>query len=136
MLKSLQNLNKSYLNPDLGLLILRVGVSFFMAHHGFGKLQNYLNGATDFPDPIGLGAMPSMLLTIFAEFFCSLLLVIGLFTRIAVVPLVICMAVITFIMPEKLEMNSDLEHAALYLVAYLAIFFLGAGKYSVDGKMG
>lgn len=135
MLNSLKNLNNKWLNPDLGLLILRVGVSFFMAHHGFGKLQNYLNGATDFPDPIGLGATSSMLLTIFAEFFCSLLLIVGLFTRIAAVPLIICMLVICFVMPEKLEMNADFEHAALYLVSYLALFFLGAGKYSLDGKM-
>lgn len=134
MFSQLKNLNKQFLNPDLGLLILRVGVSFFMVHHGLDKLQNMLQGAQDFPDPIGLGAKPSMILTIFAEFFCSILLILGLFTRIAVVPLVICMLVIMFVMPDKIEINADFEHAALYFVSYLAIFFLGAGKYSFDGK--
>jgi putative oxidoreductase len=134
MLKKLLSPTLQTPQTDYGLLILRIGISFFMARHGYDKLQNLLAGSTDFPDPLHIGGQLSLALTVFAEFFCSILLALGLFTRFALIPLIICMVVIVFVVSAK-ESLDDKEHALLYLVAYLALFCTGAGKFSGDGLM-
>jgi putative oxidoreductase len=134
MLKKLLNPTPTSPKTDYGLLILRIGISFFMAHHGYEKLQSLLAGSTDFPDPLHVGGQMSLALTVFAEFFCSILLALGLFTRFALVPLIICMLVIVLIVSAK-ETLADREHAIMFLVAYVGLFCTGAGKFSVDGLM-
>lgn len=124
-------LNPTIINADLAILILRVGISFFMLRHGYDKLHDFIEGARDFPDPIGLGKVPSFILTIFAEFFCSILLILGLFSRFALITLIICMLVIIFILPKEIIID-DIEHAALFLIPYIVIFISGVGKYSLD----
>jgi len=67
---------------NLGLLILRVGVSFSMIYlHGYPKLVNFSEFSSEFADPFGVGNGVSLGLVLFAEFFCSLFLTIGLLTR-------------------------------------------------------
>jgi putative oxidoreductase len=120
---------------DLALLILRVGMSLLLITHGHDKLYNYLNGARDFPNPIFLGPHLSFLLTIFAEFFCALAVAFGVFTRYASAVLVMHFIVVTFVVhgPDPL---GDKEHAMMYLIAYLAVLLTGAGKYSLDRRIG
>ena len=135
MINFLLSKSKSYdSKTDFAILILRVGFSFFMFHHGYEKLQNLLAGSTDFPDPLHVGIKVSMGLTIFAEFFCSILLILGLFTRLALIPLIICMVVIIFVVSAG-ESLGDREHAIMYLIAYIALFLTGAGKFSIDCKL-
>jgi putative oxidoreductase len=117
---------------DYGVLILRVGMAALMIPHGYDKLQSALAGSTDFPDPIGVGKVASMYLTIFAEFFCSILLLFGKWTRLALVPLIICMAVVYFIVAAK-EPFSDKQHPLMYLISYVSLYLTGPGKYSLDG---
>jgi putative oxidoreductase len=124
-------LNPTLFNADLAVLVLRVAISLFMVRHGHDKFHNFIEGARDFPDPIGLGAVPSFLLTIFAEFFCSILLILGLFSRFSLITLIICMLVIIFKLPEKIIIN-DIEHAALFLIVYVSLLISGVGKYSLD----
>jgi putative oxidoreductase len=118
-------------NADWGLLILRVGVSLLMLTHGYGKLQNFLNGATDFPDPLHIGPVVSMGLVVFSEFICSILLILGLFTRLALIPLIITMLVIVFNIhiADPLDVK---EHALLFLFPYISLFLTGAGSFSLD----
>ena len=67
----------------------------------------------------------------FAEFFCSLLLIAGLFTRFAIVPLAITMAVAAF-KAHGGDVFGDGEMAFLYLAIYISLFLKGAGAYSAD----
>lgn len=63
---------------SLGLLILRVGLgSLMLFGHGLGKLLSFSERAGDFADPLGVGSTTSLVLTILAEFFCSVLLILG-----------------------------------------------------------
>ena len=76
-------------------------------------------------------------LTIFAEFFCSLFLILGLFTRFALVPLLICMSYIIvnvaqFNIIDQGNNGLEINSAFTYLDIYIALFFTGAGKYSLD----
>lgn len=115
-----------------GLLLLRVGVSIFMILlHGWPKLSNYLQGKTDFFDPFGLGSEFSLLLAIFAEVICSLLLIAGICTRLAVVPLAVTMMVAAFLFNAGQELIVK-ERGIIYLMLYLFFLLVGPGKYSVD----
>lgn len=113
------------------LLLLRLAVGAFMLTHGYGKLQQMLDGNFQFADPIGLGAGISLGLAVFAEFFCSLLLILGIGTRLAAIPLIITMAVAAFI-AHGADPFGRKEMALLYLVIYVVLFLTGSGKFSVD----
>lgn len=121
---------------DLGLLIIRITFGGLIMFHGWGKLQGLLDGqAANFPDPIGVGPQLSMGLAVFAEFFCGALVVLGLATRPALVPLISTMLVAVFIIHADDPMP-DKELALVYLGAYLGLLFTGPGRMSLDAKIG
>ena len=118
-----------------GLLVLRLASGGFMlACHGWGKLTNFGARWGKFGDPIGLGPEVSLILTVFAEFFCSLALIIGFKTRAAAVPLLITMLVIATIVHADDPWNKK-EFALLYAIPFLTLIFTGGGKYSLDAKL-
>lgn len=132
--KNLTNLFKSSKIKvvGIGLLTLRIGSSILMIYlHGWPKLNNYSEGLNSFPELIGLGPESGLLLAIFAEVICSVLLAVGFFTRLAVIPLSVTMFVAAFVF------NADQafivkEKGILYLIIYIFFLFVGAGKYSID----
>ena len=130
-MKRLFQTNINATAASLMLFILRAGVAVFMLTHGLPKLSKLLDGNTGFADPIGIGEMPSLLLTVFAEVVCSFLLLIGLASRLAAVPLIITMTVAAFYAHADDPFASK-EKALLYLICYLVILVMGSGKYSVD----
>ena len=116
----------------LGLLILRLGFGATMAfRHGLPKLLDFSNQMNGFPDPLGIGSTGSLALTISAEFFCAILVTIGIFTRFAAFPLMIAMAVAFFIVHQADPFQKK-EMAFLYLMAFSTIFACGPGAYSAD----
>ncbi|MEE9372028.1 MAG: DoxX family protein [Saprospiraceae bacterium] len=119
------------MNADWVALILRIIGGGFMLTHGYPKLMKLLSGDLEFGDPIGLGVGPSLFLTVFAEFFCGLLLLLGLGTRLASIPLFITMFVASFIVHGN-DAFGIKEKALMYLLIYLALFLFGGGKYSID----
>jgi putative oxidoreductase len=87
-----------------------------------------------FKDYIGLGVKMSYNLVIFSEFFCGILVAIGLFTRLALIPILITMIVVIFIALKDKGFN-DKQLPFLYLILTLVIFVLGSGKYSADALL-
>jgi putative oxidoreductase len=122
-------------NTDLGLLVLRIIGGGFMLTHGIPKLMKMLGGDFGFANPLGIGEAPSLVLTVFAEFLCSLAILVGFKTRLACVPAMITMAVAALIIHGG-DPWGDKEHALMYFGIYLALMIMGAGKYSVDGRKG
>lgn len=118
-----------------GLLILRVAAGAFMITHGLPKLTNMLSGNSKFGDPLGIGSGVSLGLTVFAEFVCSILIILGLATRLALIPQIITMAVAAFIVHGSDPFGKK-EMAFLYLVVFVVLFIMGPGKYSVDNAIG
>ena len=126
------NIVKENSPTSIGLLILRLGVGLMMAlGHGWGKLSNFGDMSSKFADPIGVGSEFSLGLTVFAEFFCSLAIVLGFITRGAVIPLIITMLVAVFIIHSDDPWGKK-EFGLLYLVPYLTLLFTGPGRYSLD----
>ncbi len=116
---------------DIGLLILRVGTSLLMIPHGWSKLQDLNVKPVEFYNFLGMGAEFSLLLIVIAEFFCSILLILGIGTRAILIPLIIGMAVVVMMVHGNDPM-SDKEHGLLFLVPYIVLFITGPGKYSLD----
>ncbi len=84
-----------------------------------------------FADPIGLGVNVSLALAVFAEFFCSIFLIIGIATRLSTIPLIITMLVAAFIV-HAADPFVRKELPLLYTSIYIVIATAGAGKFSVD----
>lgn len=120
---------------DFSLFILRLAGGGLMVKHGFDKLIHFTDTVKHFPDPIHIGPTLSLFLVIFAEFFCAVLLVFGLLTRLVVIPLVICFSVVVFLV-HRGQVFGDGETAALYLAMYLFLLFTGPGKFSLDRLIG
>jgi len=116
---------------NTGLLLLRVVVGTFMLMHGWQKIIDFEILRSVFPDPLGIGASTSLVLIIFAEFGCSLLIIFGLFTRLATIPLIIGMIVAGFIIHTD-DSFAIKELPLLFLSSYVVIAFLGSGKFSLD----
>ncbi len=118
---------------DLSLLLLRLAFGGFMLiGHGWGKLMRLLaDDPIKFADPFGLGPEISLGLTAFAEAICAFLIVIGLFTRWAVIPLIITMMVAVFYVHID-DPFSKMEKGLMYLIPYIILLLSGPGGFSVD----
>jgi len=121
---------------DLGLLVLRVclGFSLFWCH-GLSKITGFSHMAEHFADPLHIGMKATLMLAIFAESLCALLVIIGLGTRWAALIIAIDVgSAFAFVHKFHLTGPGSSEPAYAYLVVMLVLFITGAGKYSVDRK--
>ena len=118
---------------DYGLLIIRLAAGFFMIYgHGYGKLTRLFGpDEISFADPFGLGPVITLTFAVFAEFFCAILVMIGLFTRAALIPLIITMATAFFFVHLTDDFGSQ-EKSLLYLFIFIGLFFTGPGRISID----
>jgi putative oxidoreductase len=141
ILKYLTDTNRMILT-DIGLLVLRLAAGGIMLiGHGVGKFRNMLDGfqggedgkafLENFPDPIGLGNQLSAILATSAEFFGAIFLVMGLLTRLTAIPTAFTMFVAAFIVHGN-DLLGKGELALLFLCCYIALFFAGSGRLSVD----
>ena len=119
---------------NLGMLVLRLGMGGLLLPHGYDKLVKFAEYKGQFINFLGLGTAVSLGLTIFAEFFCSALVILGLFTRFAAIPPLIAMLVALFEAHKGLIFGEG-EHAALYAFGFFVIMVLGPGRISVDGAI-
>jgi putative oxidoreductase len=119
---------------DLGLLVLRVafGVAL-IGGHGWGKLMRLVEGAERFPDPLGIGVQASLALTVFAEVFCALAVILGIAFRPAAAVLTV-LFVVAFFAIHGGDPFGEKELAFVYLAAFVTLLLTGPGRYSL-GKL-
>ena len=117
--------------PNLGLLILRLGFSIGLMTHGYGKFLRVINGNFKFSDPIGIGISPSLFLASFGEFIAPIFIIIGWKTRFfSIFPA--STMLVAFTIAHDGDPFSRKEKSLMYLIAFIVIYFIGPGKYSVD----
>lgn len=132
MLRNFFKISHNTQHVDILLLVLRVCVAIFMLVHGMPKLMKFFaDEPVKFADPIGIGQFASLLLTVFSEVICSVLIFFGLATRLATVPLIVTMLVAAIIVHSG-DPFGDKEASLQYFLVYLTLFVLGSGRYSVD----
>lgn len=125
-------LNSEPISTDFGSLVLRLSFGGSMlVQHGWPKLMGFSERMDSFADPFGMGSTFSLVLIILAEVVCSVLVILGLWTRIALIPLILGMAVIAFMMKAG-EPFGEKELALVYLFAFIALLFTGSGRFSID----
>lgn len=125
---------KAFVNTGVSLLVLRVFAAGFMLFgHGWGKMVNVVSGNFQFGDPIGLGPELSLILAALAEGVCSILIILGFYTRLSALILMINMFVAVFFyhFPAG-DPFGRMELGLLYLVVFTVIFLMGPGKISID----
>ena len=135
MIRDNKLLSHQSLNTDIAALLLRIIFGGSFVRYGYNKMIGYDQILPMFKDLIGIGSKLSFNLVIFAEFFCGFLVLVGFFTRLAVIPIFITMAVAFFIAHAK----DPFDVKALpfvFLLLSIVIFVLGSGKYSIDRLIG
>jgi putative oxidoreductase len=107
-----------------GILMVYHGIEVFSADkmNGYSQWMNDLN----FPFPAMMAYAGKG-----TEFVCGILLILGLFTRLAALVLAITMITVCFGM-GKGRIFTDDQHPFLFVLLALLFFFTGAGKWSLD----
>ena len=120
---------------NFAMLILRIGMGSLLLSHGYDKLVHFATYKSKFMNFLGMGSGLSLSLVIFAEFFCALFLIVGLFSRLVAIPIVIAMFIALW-KSHHFDFFGAGEKSALFLTGFIAILLLGPGKASVDGLVG
>lgn len=134
-MKKLLSIKYSAAVFNISFLFLRLvlGVSMCV-NYGYDKLVHFADKKDSFVNLFGLGSTTTLVLVVFAEFFCSIFVTLGLFTRFTVLPLVISLGYAFFI-SHKGHLFGSGELAAVYLSGFFAILLCGPGRVSIDGMI-
>lgn len=121
--------------PSFINLLFRCFCGLMMLPYGYSKITDYDKLSNDFfGDPIGIGNLPSLWLTMFAQLVCSVTLILGFQTRLSAAILAFDMLVATkyhFFDPFITTKTIPLVFLGMYLIALL----WGGGRYSVDHRL-
>ncbi|ULQ52208.1 DoxX family protein [Flavihumibacter fluvii] len=116
-----------------GIAMIRIITGLLMAYHGFeifdgNKMLDYARWLTDlhFPNPALMAYLGKG-----AELISGVCITLGLFTRLAVWPMMLTMLGIAFGMGHGKIYYED-QHPFLFVLIGLFLFFNGPGKYSLD----
>ncbi|GAC1347973.1 MAG: hypothetical protein NVS2B9_22110 [Myxococcales bacterium] len=116
-------------------LLVRLFVGYFFVETGWGKIHN-LDAMTERFSGWGIPAPAfNAALSGWTEILGGLLILVGLFTRVACIPMFINMAVALFAVKLKkvggLDDFVELDEP-LYALSFLWLFFAGPGRVSLD----
>lgn len=119
-------------NINIAILIARIGIASLMLTHGLPKMKKiFSSDVIQFPAVLGLSSKSSLVLAASTEVFCSLFILIGFATRLAVIPLIFTMLIAVF-HALKDEPFAKKELPIMYLVFYIILLFCGSGYFSID----
>ncbi|MFL9674335.1 MULTISPECIES: DoxX family protein [Pseudomonas] len=115
-------------HQDLGLLFLRgSGALFLLWVHGLPKLLNYSEQLKLIEDPFHLGAHVTLLLAIFAEVLCPLLIIAGVLVRLACLPiLAVLLIAMVVVHPEWTLLEG--QFGWLLLIIFTTLLISGPGR--------
>ncbi len=120
---------------NTAMLFLRVGLGILLLNHGYQKITHFQNTVRIVPVLPFLTGNISAALIIFSEFFCSIFVIMGLFTRLACIPILIGFTVV-FLKIHHFDFLNTGQLASLFSLGFIAILFIGPGKASIDGMRG
>lgn len=124
-----------------GKLLLRVLIGALLLFHGVAKLKTGVDPVMAMLAQQGLPGELAYLAYV-GELLAPVLLIVGLWTRLAalIVAANMIVAVALAHMPDLMKLDAHggwaLELQAFYLFGALAVALLGAGRYSAGGNFG
>lgn len=113
---------------DWGLLFLRAsGALLLLWVHGLPKLLGFSQELNLIEDPLRLGAMPTLLLAIFAEVACPLLILSGTLVRLACLPILAVLLVSLLLVHPEWSIAEG-QFAWLLLSIFTTLLISGPGS--------
>ncbi|URO01424.1 DoxX family protein [Leclercia adecarboxylata] len=116
---------------DLGLFFLRITGSLLLLYvHGLPKVFHFSEELTRIEDPFGFGPYFSLIPAIVAEVICPILILFGVATRLACVP------IIAVLLVAMLAVHPDWSIAEgqfgwLLLIVFTTLAITGPGAWRV-----
>jgi putative oxidoreductase len=121
--------------PDIGLLFARITGALLLLHvHGLPKIIHYQDELAHIDDPLGMGHTLTLWCALFAEVVCPVFIALGLFTRLAALPVVFLLAVSMVLVHPDWSIEQG-QFGWLLVIVFGTIALSGAGRYSVDAKL-
>jgi putative oxidoreductase len=121
---------------NLATFLLRVTFGLLMwINHGVPKLTHFSEWRDTFYDPFHIGHFWMLTMSILAEVFASMMLILGVFSRIAAFAILLEMAALIILFYHGRPIG-HFEDAILFLTGFLVIIIVGPGKWSVDAMSG
>lgn len=121
-------------SADLGLLYLRVTASLLvLAVHGLPKAMHYASEAAAIEDPFHLGRAVSMAFAILAEVICPPLMILGIATRLAALPILIVTVVALAFIHRDWSLAQG-QFAWMLLILFGTIAIAGPGQIRFGGR--
>jgi putative oxidoreductase len=119
---------------DAGLLLLRLGGAFmlFMVH-GRPKLLHYAEELLRIEDPFGLGPHIGLWFAIFAEVLCPLLIALGIFTRLACLPILAVLLIALVAVHPDWSLEEG-QFAWLLLILFGTLALTGPGRWALANR--
>lgn len=115
----------------LGLLFLRVSAALLLLQiHGLPKLLNWSAELQRIEDPFGLGATLTLALAVFAEVVCPLLLILGVFARLACLPVLAVLGVALVVVHPEWTLE-EAQFAWLFTVLFAGLAMTGPGAWTL-----
>jgi putative oxidoreductase len=120
---------------DIGLLFLRVsGGLFLLWVHGLPKLLDFTAQLQLIEDPFHLGAHLTLILAIFAEVLCPLLIVAGLLARLACVPILFVLLVALLVVHPQWSVAEG-QFGWLLLILFTTVLIAGPGRLAISVRL-
>ena len=120
---------------DVGLLFLRVsGGLFLLWVHGLPKLLDFSAQLQLIEDPFHLGSHLTLMLAIFAEVVCPLLIVAGVLARLACVPILFVLLVALLVVHPQWSVAEG-QFGWLLLILFTTVLIAGPGRLALNARL-
>lgn len=122
---------------NFGLFFLRITMGMLLIYFSVPRL---LEGSSTWAltgsimKNIGITFLPQIwgLIILVIQFFCGIFLILGLFSRISsLFLLLICLVIITGYIKNRNNILSDIR-TILYTIIFFSLIFTGPGRFSLD----
>lgn len=119
---------------DLGLFFLRLTGSLLLLWvHGLPKIVHFSEELTRIEDPFGLGTHFSLIMAIFAEVVCPVLIIAGFATRLACLPIIgVLLVAMLFVHPGW--SIAEGQFGWLLLIIFTTLALTGAGRWRIGAR--
>lgn len=125
---------------NMARLFMRLFTGVMFMQFGIRQIAQFNELALSFPSVFGMGAEVSLLVMILIEIICSTLIILGLFTRFAIIPPMVSMVIAECVLVQELMAQTNVTFQSsqiiflpiMFIGIFLFMMLAGPGKISLD----